>query len=217
MSFTTLASGGVQLDRTRILIEDGKTSASYGLQNHYDVPVLASSEITNFDGTPSSALAVTPALFQVKPNKTTKGKVTLLQKLPSDRESVFWLNVKTILPSSKEEDSKSKDAALEIAIAQRIKVFYRPKGLEGNSILAARSLSFSRDGNLLKVKNPSNMSVSLVAVQGEKGLQKIGDVVMPFETKNFKLESSITNVNKFTFVDEYGNFITEDLTKKRTQ
>ena len=88
---STSYSGGVQLSKTRILFKDGETQASYGLTNHAETPILASAIISNFDGSPSEAFAVSPSLYQVQPKKTHQGQIVLLSPLPKDRESVFWL------------------------------------------------------------------------------------------------------------------------------
>jgi fimbrial chaperone protein len=44
-------------------------------------------------------------------------------KLPQDRESLFWMNVKAI-PSM--DKSKLSDNTLQLAIISRIKLYYRP-------------------------------------------------------------------------------------------
>lgn len=44
--------------------------------------------------------------------------------LPTDRETVYWINVQEIPPSAKQEN------VLQIAIRTRVKLFYRPTTLK---------------------------------------------------------------------------------------
>lgn len=51
-----------------------------------------------------------------------------INKLPADRESVFYFNVREIPPKS------NKPNTLQIALQTRIKLFWRPKALENTSM-----------------------------------------------------------------------------------
>lgn len=209
---SVLASGGVQLDRSRILIKDGKTAASYAIQNHYDSPLLARAIITNFDGTPSTAFAVSPSLFQIKPKATFQSQVVQLEKLPNDRESVFWLTVKTVLASDKKEEKSPN--AVEFAIAQSIKLFYRPKGISDNCESAVKKIEWYKTSKGLKAKNPSAVSVSLVKVKSGTTESSIGDTLLPFEEKEWNAVINSNAETVFTFVDEYGNFLEKKINFK---
>ncbi|MCZ5740532.1 fimbria/pilus periplasmic chaperone, partial [Escherichia coli] len=50
-----------------------------------------------------------------------------IHKLPADRESMFYFNVREIPPKS------NKSNTLQIALQTRIKLFWRPKALEKNT------------------------------------------------------------------------------------
>ncbi|SUV88436.1 chaperone protein [Bordetella pertussis] len=64
--------------------------------------------------------------------------------LPSDRESVFWLNVLEVPPKATPEEGHG---VLQLTIRSRLKLFYRPKGLSGNPLTAAADLTFKRKPN----------------------------------------------------------------------
>lgn len=199
------AAGGVQLDRSRVMIKDGKSNSSYAVENHYDAPLLVSAVVTNFDGTPATAFAVSPALYQIKPKSTFQSQVVQLESLPQDRESVYWLNVRTVLASDTKEEEKKN--TIELAIAQRIKVFYRPKGINENCASAVEKLEWTKTSKGVMVKNPSPVAISLVKVISGDKVSSISDTLMPFEQKEWKVFIKGNVENKFTFVDEYGNFI----------
>lgn len=200
--------GGVQLDRTRLVVDEGKTSVGFGLRNHYERSILASAHVTNFDGTPTTAFAVSPGIFQVKPKGTTKGQVILTEALPQDRETVFWLNVRTVLSKDKQQViEEDESSTLTIAMAQRIKVFYRPKAVSEKCEDAAKSLTFKTMGNELIVENPSTVSVSVTEIVTGEHNQRIADTVMPKSKKTWRLEIPLNKDSTFTYIDEYGNFI----------
>ncbi|CAG9435389.1 molecular chaperone [Providencia alcalifaciens] len=198
------AASSVQLDRTRVLMFYGANKAQFAMSNNQASPVLASAFITELNGQPTHKFTVSPSVFQIKGKTTHKGAVVQLENLPQDRESVFWLNVKTIAP----QDPAAKEAStLEFAIGQRIKLFYRPAGIDQNCVTSAEALQWKRTKEGIKVINPSKVSVSLVKVKSEAGVSEIGDVVMPLSEREYKLNVRHTTGTAFTFVDEYGAFI----------
>lgn len=208
MTGSSLASSGVQLDRTRVLMTDGKTRTNYALSNHTETPILASATITNVDGTPTSKLTVNPALYQVRSKSTHQGSIMLLEPLPQDKESVFWLNVKTVAPES---GSKESSSSLQFAIGQRIKVFYRPKGIKDDCKIAADNLKWTKTTKGLKVKNDSAVSVSIVEVTVGNKKHRIEDILLAKSSQNWNLPTEATSPMSFTYVDEYGNYVEHPL------
>ncbi|MFJ1257781.1 molecular chaperone [Cupriavidus sp. CuC1] len=66
-----------------------------------------------------------PAVTRVEPSKGAVLRITYTQEpLPSDRETVFWLNVLEV-PSKKE----GGENVLQFAFRSRLKVFFRPTQL----------------------------------------------------------------------------------------
>ena len=208
----SFANGGVQLDRSRVLIDNGSKSVAYAVTNHYESPVVASAVITNFDGTPSHAFAVSPSLYQIKANSTSQGQIVQLEQLPQDRESVFWLNVKTVLGQADgNQDEKIIDNVntgnFGISLAQRIKVFYRPKDLNENCSTAVSKLSWKKSKEGIVVSNPSKVSVSVVKINSKAKEFNISDTLMPLSEKTLNVKIDKVDNITFTYVDEYGNFI----------
>ena len=82
--------------------------------------------------------AITPSLARLGHRKEQTLRIFYQGVgLPQDRESVMWLNVQEIPQVSTSENS------LQIAIRQRLKLFYRPKDLPGTADEAARNLTWS--------------------------------------------------------------------------
>lgn len=147
-------AGGISLNATRIIYQEGQKEASLTVQNHSQKDVfLVQSWIDDINGNKKTPFIITPPLFQMQPNKNNALRiVNINNQLPADRESVYWINVKAIPAVS--EDGAGKNL-LQIAVRTRLKLFYRPSGLPGDQASAAKMLTFSHAGNQLAIDNPS--------------------------------------------------------------
>lgn len=120
--------------------------------------------------------------------------------LPLDKESVFWLNVLEVPAKSQ---AKSEENRLQMAFRSRIKLFYRPAGLEGNANEAPKAITWSTQGNRIQATNPTPYYVSLVniSVNGKKL-----DYAMVAPRSSMVLELSASSGNKISgsFVNDYG-------------
>lgn len=148
--------------------------------------------------------------IRFRQKKTYKGQVVLLEALPQDRESVFWFTVKSVQPKTDKPQN-----SIELSIAQRIKLFYRPKDIDDNCAIAVKKLEWKLTEKGVRVTNPSQVSVSVVELKQGKFSQKINDVVMPLSSKEWKVSGINGNVDiVFGYVDEYGNYLYEPGTLK---
>lgn len=199
------STGGIQLNTSRIVYKEGDKAISYAVTNRYDNPSLASAVVTNFDTTPTADFSVSPSLYQIQPKSTVQGKVIQLQPINADTEKVYWLNVKTIIANDSSTNENS--GTLQFAIAQRIKLFYRPKTIKENCRSAAEGLSWVKTKTGLKAINNSRVSVSLVHVKLGGHVFRISDTVLPKTEKEWEVNIDNYLNATFQYVDEYGNFI----------
>ncbi|EJD1898482.1 fimbria/pilus periplasmic chaperone [Escherichia coli] len=88
-------------------------------------------------------------------------------QLPTDRETLFWMNVKAIPPTDEKNTQKN---TLQLALQNRIKLFYRPTNLPVQAGKARDMLRFKYEGKQLRVINPSPyyLTVTGIRVQGAK-------------------------------------------------
>lgn len=86
--------------------------------------------------------------------------------LPGDRESLFWLNIKSIPSSARNENTNT----LQIAIKTRIKLIYRPTSITGKPEDVTTQLSWHAQGNQLIVENPTPfyMNFQEIKLDGKK-------------------------------------------------
>lgn len=193
---------GVSLDRTRVIISNGRNSESIGFNNKNPAPIIVSSWVTDLNNKPTNAFVISPSIYQLAGKSTGQATIRVVEELPKDRESVFWLIVNGATAGSSNENE------LRIAIGQRIKIFYRPDGLFGDARYAAEKLQWSFHGGELEIKNPTALSVSVSDLIFDDRSERIAEMILPYESKKIKLENlnRKAKVKKFTFVDEWGGF-----------
>ncbi|WP_194207691.1 fimbrial chaperone [Superficieibacter sp. 1612_C1] len=119
--------------------------------------------------------------------------------LPTDRESVFWLNVKNIPPSSDKQNSK-----LEIAIKTRIKLFWRPANITEKPETASLKVKWQRQGNVLVVNNPTAIHINVIDVAVDGHPLDIA-MIKPFDTLRFTLPAGVAGkMLTWHSINDYG-------------
>lgn len=132
--------------------------------------------------------------------------------LPRDRESVFFLAAKAIPSLTEPEAGKGVNdgkGRVAIALVNNIKLFWRPKGLKSEAIdNVANTLSVSRDGDRLKVTNPSGyyLTFSSLKVGGQSvPVEALRAMVPPRGAQDYPLPKGVTGgTASWTLINEYG-------------
>lgn len=124
--------------------------------------------------------------------------LNLGSNLPDDKESVYWMNIKSISSS----DSQKKNT-LQLTVKTQIKLFYRPKGLSSKEANEAYSkLDFSFKNGVLNVQNPTPYFVSFYEVKVDgKELTSPG-MVFPNSTLSFNITKG-HNIS-WSAINDYG-------------
>lgn len=169
-------AGGVALGATRVIYPQGAKQVSLSVTNSSESgSFLIQSWVANADGNKSADFILTPPLFVMHPKKENTLRIMYVgPDLPTDRESVFFLNSKAI-PSV--DKSKLTGSTLQIATQSVIKLFVRPKGLPTPSIDAPKTLRCQIAGGKLTMTNPSPYYVS--TVQLYVGGRKLPNTMVP--------------------------------------
>ncbi|MFJ4141395.1 molecular chaperone [Pseudomonas sp. NPDC089734] len=172
----SVVEAGIVLNTTRVIYQSSDKEASFGVHNSGGGEILLQSwlEAPVKDAAASTGVAanlpfvVTPALARMAGGSRQLLRIIYAGTgLPQDRESVFWLNVQEI-PQTAEENR------LQIAIRQRIKVFFRPDGLKGDPLAAPETLQWRLLKNdVLQVDNPGPYHVSMLKVSTRQGTTEL--------------------------------------------
>lgn len=121
----------------------------------------------------------TPPLFVLKPDKNTKIRINRVGgSLPTDRESLFILNV-AALPTLENSHSVKTDNQLQIAVRNRMKIFYRVSNLSEDPNMSYQKLRWARKNEIVTVYNPGPRYVTLYNLHVD-GKVIDGGMVAPF-------------------------------------
>ncbi|EOY4403160.1 TPA: molecular chaperone [Klebsiella michiganensis] len=199
---STSAISGVEIGGTRLIYNGTGHQAAISVSNPDNTPYLIQSWVSKNENSDDgdSLFVTTPPLFKLNPYAQNSVRVMLAgNAVPQDRESVYWLNIKSIPSSSAEAKNE-----LLIAVKSKMKLFYRPAGLKGDPSLAYQQLTFSAAGGKLSVHNPTPYSVSLydVKVNG-KELAK-PPMVLPFQTLSLPQTTVASGEVSWRAINDFG-------------
>lgn len=202
------AQAGVSLDRTRLIITEKDASSSANLSNTSpDIPFLAQSWVEDEKGNKiTSPLIVLPPLQRINGGQKGIARVTKtadIDKLPKDRESLFYLNVREIPPKPE------KPNTLQLAMQSRIKLFYRPASVipKMKGDIWQDQVVFHKNAGQMTAQNPTPYYVTILNLTKDDG-QKItrfpGIMIAPRSSQQFAITDP--NVSQFSmmFVNDYG-------------
>lgn len=180
------AHASVVIAGTRVVFPAGTGETTVRLTNQGSLPALVEAWVDDGDpkSTPETAkvpFLVTPPLARMDPGKGQSLRIVFTgQGLPTDHESLYWLNVLEIPPKPKATQGEAQNI-LQFAVRSRLKLFYRPANLPGNPLDAGQKLGFKAvpdgAGFALEVHNPTPYYVTItkLTVQAGKAVETADD------------------------------------------
>ncbi|RTF19078.1 molecular chaperone [Serratia marcescens] len=204
------ADAAISLDRTRaVYVSDAKSISLNIVNENKELPFLAQSWLENEQHQKiTSPLVVLPPLQRVEPSERSVVRITKTpeaDRLPQDRESVFYFNLREIPPKS------NKPNSLQIALQTRIKLFYRPAAIapERNTAPWQEQLTLTKQGDRYIVNNPTPYYVTIIDVASRKnasGPQNFEPFMVPPKgqaalTVN---AASVGSSPVLTYINDYG-------------
>lgn len=160
---------------------------------------------------------VSPPIFRIEPGKGQVVRVAYTKEpLPTDKESLFWVNVLEVRPRPDDVDDRNY---VQLAVRSRIKLFFRPDGLPDDAFNAPKQLQWKLvdvDGGKglgLQVHNPSPYHVSFRSVGMQIAKDHIVEadngMVSPGGTATFPIKGNVSrpegNVSvQFSTVSDLG-------------
>jgi len=204
------ANAGISLSATRLVFDGKHKEAGITVRNSGEDVLIQSWVDTDTPGVTSVPFAVTPPLARVVGKEQQLLRVIYEGTgMPSDKESVVWLNVQEIPQASKEKNT------LQLAVRQRIKVFFRPAGLSADAHLAPTQLLWRLENRVgktvLAVSNPGLFHVSMADIKLQSGTltEQLADSTMiaPGENKEFTINQFNTTTTPnvlFISINDYG-------------
>jgi len=202
LTFSTYsyADGGISLGATRVIYPLGANQTSLPVSNSSNSQrFLINSWVEDNTGNKDSDFIATPPLFVSEPHTENTLRIMYIGKpLPSNKESLFYLNVKAI--PSLDKDNVSGRNILQLAILSRIKLFVRPGNLPYQQHEAPAKLIFTHSGSNTKVFNPTPYFVTLVNISIDG--KKANNIMVP--PSGSDMISASGNSIKFESINDYG-------------
>lgn len=204
--FTSFSyAAGIQIGRTRIVYDANKKEIALPLVNKdKELPWLVQSWIDTGDGKTRGPFIVTPPLFRLDPEKEQSLRIAWNgTALPGDSESLFYLNVRTIPATAKENDDKN---VLRLIYKTRLKLFWRPTGLNGTPGEACKNLKFIRHAEQLIVVNNSAYHSTFDSLSLGKTKLVKADMVSPHARVPIALPDTTSGTSvSWRCITDYGN------------
>ncbi|AZD09518.1 Chaperone protein fimC precursor [Pseudomonas chlororaphis] len=203
LSMTQASLAGVVVGGTRVVYDGSKKETSISVSNsEKTTPYLIQSWVEDASASaPQKApFIMTPPLFRLDAGQENVLRIIRTGgTFPDNKESVFWVNIKSI-PASEKTDANQ----LQISVKTRIKLFYRPANLPGSAGEAYKELKFSRSGNQLVVNNPTPYYVSFYRVSvGEKEIPNAG-MVAPQSSLTWTIPAGATGAASWQSINDFG-------------
>ncbi|WP_019213131.1 fimbrial biogenesis chaperone [Yersinia massiliensis] len=222
----SFANASVVMGGSRIIYPAGAKEHSVQLTNNDNfanaVQVwLDSGDAQSTPETGKAPFIVTPPFFRIEANagQTLRLKYTG-SGLPTDKESIFYLNFLQVPPVNKAE----KNNKMLVLLRNRIKLFYRPDSIVGRSDQVPSALTFSvrQQGNNVVVtgKNPTGFFATIASgevVGGGKKLKMKSEMIAPMSQAEWIIPNSSAPSNpviNFRVVNDFGG---QDTGSYRTQ
>lgn len=196
---------GVSLGATRLIYPADKSQTAIKIfNNDKKNNFLVQSWVTDKQGNKVDDFIVTPPLFVLNANTDSVLRIVYAgdkNKLPNDREELFYFNAKVIPSLSKEEQELNN--SLLVSITTKIKLFIRPNDLNSEASDAAKTLACQLNGKTLQIKNTSPYYVNMVNVSINNKEVSKAETIAPFGNVSIAIKSSGSEI-KYSFINDYG-------------
>lgn len=210
-AFNSIA--GLTLNVSRVIYKEKEGDSQLSVNNDENRTYLIQSWLDAGDPVnvkKALPFVVTPPLFRLDGKSDNVIRVVYLGTgLPADRESLFWLNVKGI--PGLDDAEKKVENRMVLAVDNRIKVFFRPASLDGDSGDAMKNLHWTRNGNRITVDNqhPFHVVLNKIAAGSEEvtiSVLENNSLIPPFSQKTFTLKHSPAQGEtiEWTAVNDFG-------------
>lgn len=212
----SFANASVVMGGSRIIYSAGEKEHTVQLTNNDNFPNavqvwLDSGDAKSTPDTGKAPFLVTPPFFRMEANagQTLRLKYTG-GGLPTNKESIFYLNFLQVPPVNKAE----KNNKMLVLLRNRIKLFYRPEGITGRVDQVSSALTFSvrQQGSNVVVtgKNPTGFFATIASgevIGSGKNLKMKSEMIPPMSQVEWVIPNSSAPSNpviNFRLVNDFG-------------
>lgn len=212
------AISAVSLNMTRVVFNRGSTAEVVEVNNStHDGNYLIQSWVSPLDGEDTTLtnqeFIITPPLFKLNDGEKNKIKIMLINQdaLPKDRESSFWLNVKSI-PSLTEKQVEEKNKLL-ISVNTKVKIFVRPTSLSppGSDVIY-HGISWKMNSDNIDIHNNTSYYITLKNIKFDGVALKnviTQNMIKPFSEISAKANPGTRSGSHITwgYINDFGSTV----------
>lgn len=220
-------SAATYINFTRLILNEQEREVTFSIKNEGESAVLMQLWIDkdNILDKPEgiqSPFLIQPPIFRLNAKDSRAVRVQFIgdkNKLPTNKESLFWLNALEVPPKPGAKDGGSKNA-LQIAFRTRIKLFYRPESVaQRRPENEVKNITYSTKpcgkNSCMEVRNTSALHFTLLGIELDNGrkIKNLPDdgLLSPNTSMNIVIEkpnSPDVRLRSFSWVDDYGAEVT---------
>lgn len=198
---------GVIVGGTRVIYNGEKKETSISVKNPDKSSFLIQSwSDAGESSADKSPFMVTPPLFRLGGGQENTLRIIRTGgNLAEDRESLYWLNIKSI-PATEKKDNVN---TLQIAVKTRIKLIYRPQSLTQQPEDLTGKLSWQRSGNKLTASNPTAYYMNFSTLKVGASTVKDATYVAPMSSASFSIPNGASGDVSWTLINDFGSIGSE--------
>ncbi|UNH43408.1 molecular chaperone [Moellerella wisconsensis] len=192
-------SAGFGINATRIIYNENDKTKTVGIRNTTkDIAYLVQTKVLMPDDK-QSPFETIPPIFRLEQGNTNQVKIIKNNNidLPKDQESLFYF-IGTAIPGGKLGNENNNDmvsGAINIAIANKIKLFYRPSNLASTPEEAQKGLTFKSTSKGIEMINnsPYYVSISSLNIAGKKvqtSVEEGNSMIAPYSQQTYNVKAS---------------------------
>ena len=151
-TFSQSAFAAFILNGTRFIYDEGRKNISFEISNESKETYGGQVWIDNvLIPKEDVAFVPMPSFFKVEGGQTQVVRIMkITDKLPKDKESIFWLNVQEIPPVNKDQNN-----VMVVAVNTQVKLLYRPAGIIKGRNNAESKMLLKKEGTSYILNNPT--------------------------------------------------------------
>ncbi|HGM5493181.1 TPA: fimbria/pilus periplasmic chaperone [Serratia fonticola] len=203
---SSAAQAAIALDRTRVIFDGQNKSISLNISNeNKQLPYLAQAWVEDPQQQKiTGPLVVTPPVQRVEPGARSMVRIAAtpeIAKLPQDRESLFYFNLREIPPRSE------KPNVMQIALQTKVKLFYRPQAIAPKmGEVWQEQIVLHKTAQGYRVENPTPYYITVIGIKGSADGKVADDFnpVMVAPKSSAEMKSATFTSPTLIFINDYG-------------
>jgi fimbrial chaperone protein len=190
------------VETTRLVYEESNKSEQVTVANKGGKNYLVQTWIEDINGKHSMDFLAVAPLFKLKGDSKQSIQIIRNSVQPTDRESLYWINIKFVEPTSKDGAN-----VLRYSLVNRIKLIHRPDALlDVQMVEEVKKVKASVEGKQLVLENPSAVYINLNNVYVNEQVLENPGYIAPHSSERIELKESLKpkSIVRLNYINDYG-------------